>query len=84
MRASILLGSITSIGSFTYGTIVIVAALLDGNPVPGFATLVTLMTFLLGIVFVNLGILSEYVWLIFLELNKQPTYVIDREFNTDV
>ena len=82
LRFSVILGGTTSVLSFSYGAIVVLNSLFQGNTIPGFATLATLLTFLFGIVIIILGIISEYVWLIFLEVNKQPAFVIEREFNT--
>jgi len=81
LRFVVILGGITSCLSFTYGSVVVLSSLFQGNEIPGFATLVTLLTFLFGIVIIILGIISEYLWLIFLEINKRPTFVIEREFN---
>lgn len=82
MRFTVILGGLSCSLSFTYGTAVILNALLKGTEIPGFATLATLLTFLFGIVIVILGIMAEYIWLIFMEINKQPAYVIEQEFNT--
>lgn len=81
MRFSVILGGLTSTLSFSYGVAVILNALIRGKDIPGFATIATLLTFLFGIVIIILGIIAEYLWLIFIEVNKQPSYVIEREFN---
>jgi len=84
LRFIVILGSITSGLSFTYGAAVVINSLISGNAIPGFATLATLLTFLFGIVIIILGIRSEYLWLIFIEVNKRPAYVIEREFNSSL
>ena len=84
LRFVVLIGSLTSILSSIYGSAVVLSYLISGNEVPGFATLVTLLTFLFGVVIIILGIISEYLWLIFMEVNKQPAFVIEREFNIPV
>jgi dolichol-phosphate mannosyltransferase len=83
MRFVVTLGGVTSGLSFSYGAVVVISSLINGSDIPGFATLATLLTFLFGIVIIILGIISEYLWLIFIEVNKQPTFVIEREYNTD-
>ena len=45
--------------------------------VRGFATLVTLISFLLGLTISMLGIIGEYVWRIFDDVNKRPETVIE-------
>ena len=63
--------------SFGYGTVVFVNTLLGRSEVRGFATIVALIAFLLGLVIIMLGIIGEYLWRIFDETNKRPEAVID-------
>ena len=70
-------GAIISVCSFAYGISVAANALAGRIPVPGFAALVTLITFLLGLIIVMLGIIGEYLWRIFEETNKRPEVVIE-------
>ena len=70
-------GTIVAVLSFAYGLSVIVNALYGNVPVPGFAALAALITFLLGLVIIMLGIIGEYLWRVFDEVNKRPEVVID-------
>jgi polyisoprenyl-phosphate glycosyltransferase len=70
-------GAAVSLLSFTYGAVMIVGGLLGVVPVPGFATLVVLITFLLGLILVFLGVIAEYLWRILYEVNRMPEAVID-------
>lgn len=63
--------------SFLYGLWIFVNALLGRVDGQGFASLVVLITFLLGLIILMLGIIGEYLWRIFDELNKRPEVVID-------
>jgi len=72
-----LIGLIVSILSFGYGILVLVSALLGRSEVRGFASIVTLVSFLLGLVIIMLGIIGEYLWRVFDETNKRPGAVID-------
>lgn len=63
--------------SFAYGVAVIVNALFGNIPVSGFAALASLITFLLGTIILMLGIIGEYLWRIFDEVNRRPESVID-------
>lgn len=71
------IGIVTSIGSFAYGLHVAINAVLGRIEVQGFPTLVALLTFLLGLVLFTLGIIGEYLWRIFDEVNHKPEAVID-------
>ena len=66
--------------AFLYGFVVVVLALF-GYPGfeenSGFATIAALISFLLGLIIVMLGIIGEYVWRIFDEVNHRPEAVID-------
>lgn len=70
-------GILVAGASFIYGMAVAVAALFGNIPVSGFATLAILITFLLGLIIVMLGIIGEYLWRIFDEVNQRPETVID-------
>lgn len=73
-------GAIVAILSFAYGVSVVVNAFLGNVPVAGFASLAALISFLLGLVIVMLGIIGEYLWRVFDEVNKRPEVVIDEVY----
>lgn len=75
-----LIGLVVSLASFGYGVFIVVSALRGETEVRGFATVVTLLAFLLGLVIIMLGVIGEYVWRIFDEINSRPEYVIDEIF----
>ena len=77
LRAISGFGLITALLSFGYGSMVIISALFHKVPVEGFATIVALITFLLGLIIIMLGIIGEYIWRIFEESNKRPETVIE-------
>lgn len=74
------IGAIVSLLSFAYGILVVTVALIEGNPVAGFPTIVALITFLLGLIILMLGIIGEYLWRIFDETNMRPETVIEKVY----
>jgi len=80
IRAISGLGVMVSLCSFLYGVNVIINAWLGGIPVQGFATVVALITFLLGLIILMLGVIGEYLWRIFDETNKRPETVIEEVY----
>ncbi len=74
------IGLIVSTISMAYALWIVIAALMGKMEVPGFATVVTLLAFLQGIGLFVMGILGEYVWRIFEDVNKRPETVIDEVF----
>jgi glycosyltransferase involved in cell wall biosynthesis len=48
---------------------------------PGFTTLVVLLLFFNGLIFLYIGILGEYIGQIFMEVKGRPTFIIDKLHN---
>ncbi|MEP7097599.1 MAG: glycosyltransferase family 2 protein [Dokdonella sp.] len=71
------IGLVVSITSFGYGIFEIIAALAGFVVVKGFASLVVLITFLLGLIIFFLGVIAEYLWRILYEVNRLPEGVTD-------
>ena len=71
------IGIFVSTISFMYGLVVVGYALAGQMVVPGFATITALLTFLLGLIIIMLGIIGEYLWRIFDEIQQRPESVID-------
>jgi dolichol-phosphate mannosyltransferase len=65
--------------SFLYGLYVILYVLIQGREVPGFASLFTLTAFLSGLTLTMLGIIGQYIWRIFDEINGAPESVVEIE-----
>jgi hypothetical protein len=47
-----------------------------GKDVPGYASTITLMLFIGGIIILSCGILGEYVAKIYMEVKNRPVYII--------
>lgn len=77
IRIISILGIIISTLSIGYGVFVFFLALVTNIPVQGFATLAILISFLMGLIIIMLGIIGEYVWRIFDEVNGRPESVIE-------
>ena len=71
-------GFITALLSFSYGIYVMFLWCFASVPVRGFASLIALLTFLLGLIMIMLGIIGEYLWRILDETRKRPSYVVDQ------
>lgn len=48
---------------------------------PGFSTLVVILLFSNGMLFLYLGVLGEYIGQIFLEVKARPSYLVERTLN---
>jgi Glycosyltransferases involved in cell wall biogenesis len=74
------IGTIIFIGTFIYAIYLLIASLIFGISVPGFATLAILILIAFGTIMLTLGILGEYIWRGFDAARNRPPYIIDEMF----
>lgn len=77
IRFMSMIGAFTALLSFLYGLFVVGNALFGKIEMAGWATIIALITFLMGLIMIMLGIIGEYLWRILDESRKRPAYVID-------
>lgn len=65
-------GAITAIGGLIYGLVVIVERLNGTGGSQGTASLIALVSFTSGLVLLTLGVIAEYIWRIWDEVNNRP------------
>ena len=66
------IGALTAIGGLVYGLIVIIERLNGATGSQGTASLIALVSFTSGLVLLTLGIIAEYIWRIWDEVNNRP------------
>jgi len=81
LRFGIIIGVIVGLASITVGIFSIIMKFVLGYVIPGYTTLVVMISFLLAIQFFLLGIIGEYVGFIFNEIKKRPIYIVEDEVN---
>ncbi len=69
-------GICLSLLSFVYGIVIVLTYLMFGDPVQGWATLITVILFFAGINLISLGVVGEYVARIFSEVKNRPVYLV--------
>lgn len=79
LRMSTIIGFVISICAFIYMLIVLVKALIWGDPVAGYPSLMVVILFLGGVQLLSLGILGEYLARIFNEAKNRPVYVVGKK-----
>ena len=67
-----LIGAITSLSGFIYGVVVILERMGGRAGPQGTASLIALVSFTSGLILLSLGIISEYIWRIWNEVNNRP------------
>lgn len=78
LRMASFMGFTVAIGALAYMIWVIVKAIVWGEPVTGYPTIMTVMLFLGAVQLISIGILGEYVGRIFNETKQRPVYVISK------
>ena len=84
LRISTIAGFIVSMLAFIYMLVVFFRALIWGNPVEGYPSLLVIMLFLGGIQLLSLGIIGEYIGRIYNETKNRPDYLVDEHNNEKV
>lgn len=77
LRLMTLLGITVSTGAIIYMIFTLIMALIYGDPVAGYPTLMVVMLFLGGTQLLALGIIGEYLGQIFHESKHRPIYLVD-------
>lgn len=77
LRLTSYLGMLTAAVAFLYGIWVVVKALLWGDPVAGWPSLMAVVLFLGGIQLIALGVIGEYLGRLYEESKQRPLYLID-------
>ena len=77
LRLATLLGFITGLGAFVYLIYVFIKAIIYGDPVAGYPTLICVMLFLGAVQLICLGIIGEYLGRVFNESKRRPVYLVE-------
>ncbi|MBK9584654.1 MAG: glycosyltransferase family 2 protein [Alphaproteobacteria bacterium] len=79
LRIATFAGFLISLMAFGYGSFILLKTLMFGRDLPGYTSLMVMITFLSGIQLLTIGILGEYIGRIFGETKNRPLYFIEEE-----
>ena len=77
LRIGILIGIVTSGIAFWQMTYAIYAKVVLDVTVPGWATTITVMSFMFGVLFILLGLVGEYIGRVLTQVRGRPRFIIN-------
>ncbi len=77
LRLATYLGLATALLAFGYGSVIIGKALLWGDAVQGWPTMMAVILFLGGVQLIALGLIGEYLGRLYEESKQRPLYLVD-------
>jgi polyisoprenyl-phosphate glycosyltransferase len=76
LKAITVMGIFISALSFLLLAGIILRVLMWGVPFPGFGTIMCVMLLMFGFLFTVLGVISEYIGLIYEEVKQRPNFIV--------
>ncbi len=77
LRVATYLGIASAMVAFVYGVWIVAKAMLWGDPVAGWPTMMAVILFLGGVQLVALGLIGEYLGRLYEESKQRPLYLVD-------
>lgn len=81
IRMISVLGIAISFTSLLFLALMVVNWYLNGVPFPGFGSIMTIAMLIFGLVSLILGVIAEYIALIYEEVKRRPNFVVDETLN---
>ena len=78
IRMISVVGLLISLLSFIFGIFIFFNALFGNIEIKGYASIIVILTFLMGLIILMLGVIGEYLWRILDEVRRRPNYVIEK------
>ncbi|WP_233862499.1 glycosyltransferase family 2 protein [Paraburkholderia adhaesiva] len=80
LRSWTYIGGAIALLAFCYGGVIVGRTVLFGNPVPGYASLISVVLFIGGMQLAGIGVIGEYVGRIYDESKERPVYLVRRRY----
>lgn len=80
LRIFLYIGVIVSLISFAFGGYIALKTIIFGIDMPGYASLISAITFLSGIQLIGIGVLGEYLGRNYMESKNRPLYIVEDEY----
>jgi len=79
LQISTVIGTIIAIMSFGYGIYALLMKILTDATVPGWTSMLIIVSFIGGIQLIMLGILGVYLGKLFIESKRRPSYLVKEQ-----
>lgn len=76
LRLSMIMGFVVSFVTLFYMIWVVIKALMYGDPVAGYPSMMAIILFLGGVQLLGIGVLGEYLSKTYMEVKHRPNYII--------
>jgi dolichol-phosphate mannosyltransferase len=81
LRLSVLLGAVAALFGLEEGARAVLAHVLHWYVVPGWTSLMVVVSVIGGAILISIGILGEYVGKLYEQTKNRPLYLVSRTFN---
>ncbi|BAX62233.1 glycosyltransferase family 2 protein [Burkholderia stabilis] len=69
--------------ALVYAAFIVTRTLLYGNPVHGYASLISVVLFIGGIQLIGIGVIGEYLGRVYHESKQRPVYLVRRRYRAE-
>lgn len=76
LRISMVIGFLTALSTFIFMIWVVIKAMLYGDPVAGYPSMMAVILFLGSVQMLAIGVLGEYLSKTYMEVKNRPVYII--------
>ncbi|MBR5091150.1 MAG: glycosyltransferase [Ruminiclostridium sp.] len=76
LRLASILGVLSAAAGFIFGIVVVIRRLLNPDMPIGYSSIMAVMLFMFGVVFLILGLLGEYIGKMYMCINNSPQFAI--------
>ena len=83
LRIISITGFVISLASFAFLIKIVIKAVFYGDPVAGYPSMMSAILLLGGLQLLSIGVLGEYLGIVFSETKKRPIYFINDYFNAN-
>lgn len=83
LRFASIIGGTISFGSFIYLIVLIIKTIIQGKDIPGYASMMSVLLILGGLILFVLGIIGEYVSRTYIEIKNRPIYIVKTKLGYD-